>query len=725
MKLAKYNQFLGLDSINENLDKAKKYLKDRYLVQAAAQQLGFLNGELGEQLKHGERKSVTLNDFNEEQRNQIKLKIREISLTPEQLRQVEGDPQLKALRELKTKVVLPNGNEKTYQLDKDNMGWLSAFVYFYFFEGGTLEDLSSLYGKLLKNKDILQNLTANKGTADRPSLVKKPFDLNFIDPNITNNMEQLSDGLDRLEQYRKVKRIADKLSVSSELKASYASISEMNAEKFAEIAEGFDKLDDKDVEAFFGGITLDTFQFKMINGQVSDIPNPLYNTYHFMSTLPRYHNIEEFLKAAKQYLMSIELSKDEVIEGESPEDRRVRIVRRRYLDFCKKVDECVLKLGASGAEFVYPYKPEDRFDPEINKKGILIIEVRSYSANVMLNGHTAHCIKDSLGNWDSYVGNHDNKQYYTYDFNLPLTDDWSTIGITIEPRQSVRACHNRRDTSVNTSRFKEILKGYEEYYNIDVDLWSLLKPMSGEEVERRERAKLANRRIIQPGLTLEEITKLVKEDSADINKDNGKCLENAVDDDDIKKVEGVLKLGALTTLKKKEEGPLLRAKGIDMIKLLVSYGAEINGKIFKNVVNAVEPLQFCLSAGLDPNFEQSLPLRACYKGTWKDQRNVGEPYYEPFLLLIEYIKKTKLWKDLLDGKGNQIIKWAAEYGRIECLEYFKDAGLFEKISEGDWDDIFTWIKISRKRLRDSKIETLNWISKNTGKKPKYDHSTIK
>lgn len=725
MKLARYNQFLGFDSINENLDKAKKYLRDRYLIQTAVQQLGFLNGELGEQLKHGEIKSVTLNDFNEEQRNQIKLKIREISLTPEQLKKVEGDPQLKELRELKTKVVQPNGNEKTYQLDKDNMGWLSSFVYFYFFEGATLEDLSSLYGKVIKNKDILQNLSVNKGTANRPNLVKKPFDLNFIDINITNNMENLSDGLDRLEQYRKVKRIADKLSVSSELKASYASISEMNAEKFAEIAEGFDKLIDKDVDAFFGGITLDTFQFKMVNGKVSDIPNPLYNTYHFMSTLPRYHNIEEFLKAAKQYLTSIEMSKDEVIEGETPEERRIRIVRRRFLDFCKKVDECVGKLGAAGAEFIYPFKTEDRFDPEINKKGILIIEVRSYSANVMLNGHTAHCIKDSLGNWDSYIGDHYNKQYYIYDFNVPLTDDWSTIGITIKPRQSVKACHNRRDTSVDTTKFKDILKSYENDHNIDIDLWSLLKPMTSEEIEIKERVKMANRKIIQPGLTLEEITKLVKDDNADINKDNGKCLENAVDENDIVKVEGILKLGALTTLKKKEEGPLLRAKGIDMIKLLVSYGAEMNGEIFKNVVNAVEPLQFCLSAGLDPNFGQSLPLRACYKGTWFKVDNVGESYYEPFLLLMEYIKKTNLWKDLLNGKGNQIIKWAAEYGRIECLEYFKDAGLFEKIIDGDWDDIFIWIKISRKRLKDSKIETLNWIMKNTGKKPKYDLSEIK
>ncbi len=725
MKLVKYNQFLGLDIINENLDKSKKYLKDRYLVQTAAQELGLLNGELGQQLKHGEIKSITLNDFNEEQRNQIKLKIREINLTPEQLRKVEGNPELKELRELKTKVTQPNGNEKLYQLDRDNMGWLSTFVYFYFFEGATFEDLSNLYAKLILNKDIMQNLTVNKGTADRPNLIKKPFDLNFIDINIKNNMEQLSDGLDRLMQYRKVKRIADKLSVSSELKASYANISEMNAEKFAEIAEGFDKLNDKDVDAFFGGITLDTFQYKLLNGKVTDIPNPLYNTYHFMSTLPRYHNIEEFLKAAKQYLMSIELSKDEVIPGETTEERRIRVVRRRYLDFCKKVDECVLKLGASGAEFIYPSKPEDRFDPEINKKGILIIEIRSYSANVMLNGHTAHCIKDSLGNWDSYVGNYNNKQYYTYDFNLPLTDDWSTIGITIEPGQNVRACHNRRDTSVGSARFKEILREYERNYDIDTNLWSLLKPMSNEEIDRKERAKAANRRIIQPGLSLEEITKLVREDSADINKDNGKCLENAVDDNDIEKVEGILKLGALTTLKKKEEGPLLRANGIEMIKLLVSYGAEMNGEIFKNVVNEVNALQFCLSAGLDPNFGQSLPLRACYKGTWKNINDVGESYYKPFILLIDYIKKTKLWDEILNGKGNQIIKWAAEYGRIECLKYYKEAGIFDKISDNDWDDIFTWIKISRKRVKDSKIETINWITENSGKKPKYNLSEIK
>jgi hypothetical protein len=226
MKLIKYNQFLGLNSVNENLDKAKKFLKDRYLIMAAVKELDLLKGELGEQIKHGEKKSVTLNDFGEDDKNKIKAKIREISLTPETVRVIESDPELKKLRELKTEVVLPNGSRKTYQLDRDNMGWLSTFTYFFFYEDASFEDLSNIYRKLIENKDIMSNLKIDVNGV----LTKKAFDLNFIDTNVTNNMEKLSDGLDRLEQYRKVKKIADKLSINPRLKESYNNISEMNME---------------------------------------------------------------------------------------------------------------------------------------------------------------------------------------------------------------------------------------------------------------------------------------------------------------------------------------------------------------------------------------------------------------------------------------------------------------------------------------------------------------
>jgi hypothetical protein len=64
----------------------------------------------------------------------------------------------------------------------------------------------------------------------------------------------------------------------------------------------------------------------------------------------------------------------------------------------------------------------------------------------LLNGHTFH-IKD-VYQWESYVSSHNNKQYYIYNFNIPQYDNSSTIGVTIEPGQRVRAAHNRADHDI-------------------------------------------------------------------------------------------------------------------------------------------------------------------------------------------------------------------------------------------------------------------------------------
>jgi hypothetical protein len=69
------------------------------------------------------------------------------------------------------------------------------------------DELSQIYKKLLQNKDILTNLEINIDG----NLVKKQFDLNFINLDITNNSENLIDGLDRLEQNRKIKKLVDSL----------------------------------------------------------------------------------------------------------------------------------------------------------------------------------------------------------------------------------------------------------------------------------------------------------------------------------------------------------------------------------------------------------------------------------------------------------------------------------------------------------------------------------
>jgi hypothetical protein len=66
------------------------------------------------------------------------------------------------------------------------------------------------------------------------NLVKKQFDLNFINLDITNNSENLIDGLDRLEQNRKIKKLVD--SLTPVLKAGYLRASENNKVKISEIA---------------------------------------------------------------------------------------------------------------------------------------------------------------------------------------------------------------------------------------------------------------------------------------------------------------------------------------------------------------------------------------------------------------------------------------------------------------------------------------------------------
>ena len=43
-------------------------------------------------------------------------------------------------------------------------------------------------------------------------------------------------------------------------------------------------------------------------------------------------------------------------------------------------------------------------------KGILILDVKSYQANVILNKHTSHCIVSSESQWNNYVESPNTKQ---------------------------------------------------------------------------------------------------------------------------------------------------------------------------------------------------------------------------------------------------------------------------------------------------------------------------
>ena len=187
MKLFKYNQFLNDNVINENLDKAKKFMKERFLLSTAANELGFVEGELKAQMDHKEKRTLALGDFTPEQQEEIKQKMRTIKLAEPQVRNIEREPDFLKIREL---------------LGQKYQGWTYPFTYFYFVEMISLDELfnneDSIFNKLIDYSGLIDKLP-------------KKFDQNFIDVNIPNNAEVLVDGLDSLEDYRKIKKVFDKL----------------------------------------------------------------------------------------------------------------------------------------------------------------------------------------------------------------------------------------------------------------------------------------------------------------------------------------------------------------------------------------------------------------------------------------------------------------------------------------------------------------------------------
>ena len=655
MKLHKYNQFLGEKPLNENLDKAKKFLKDRFIISTAVKDLDLLEGELAAQMEHGEKRTLSLKDFTPEQQDELRKKIREIKITDDQIRNIEREPDFVKLRELL----------------KDNLGYLYNFTYLYFVEMVSFEEIKSMYDKVISYGNLLDKLP-------------KKFDANFIDPNIPNNAEKLTDGLDTLEDYKKIKKVVDKL--TTELKRDYTAAPEMIKDEFAEISRAFNDLGKKsdgtidEVEreklwkTFFGEVRIiDSDQ--VIHGKTYKKGDKRY-----FGPLFRYKNIREFIKAAQNHLKASD-NKDTIA-------------------FYDKINKCNEKFGYLGADVMF------------DEEGILIIEVKSFPANVFLNGHTRHCIKDYMSQWDNYVGNHNNKQYYIYNFNIPQYDNLSVIGITIQPGQSIRAAHAKDDSNVAGS-IKNTLKKWESEYKIDTDLFTdTLKSMTKEEIDRRERAKTAEREIVRKGLTIEQILKYVKEDGANINKDNAKALENAVEENNIEKVKVCLELGASPNLKPKgPEAIISKAKGLDMIKLLVSSGAELTGDVFNQVLGDMEALDYCLRAGLDPNFSASLPFRKVCKGSWKNRTEIGEGYFAPFKMLLKFGAK------LTDDRGrNMIIKWAAEYGRTHFIKYLVENGLDKSFTDSDWKEAITWINHARKMPDDIKNEVVKYLESNIKEK---------
>ena len=99
MKLFRYNQFKDLQPLNENIDKSKKFLKDQFAIKKIATDLKFIDSELDYELRNGKKRGLSKNDFSPEQFNEIRMKMRDVRLTDDQVRTLERNEDFVKLRE--------------------------------------------------------------------------------------------------------------------------------------------------------------------------------------------------------------------------------------------------------------------------------------------------------------------------------------------------------------------------------------------------------------------------------------------------------------------------------------------------------------------------------------------------------------------------------------------------------------------------------------------------
>ena len=138
-------------------------------------------------------------------------------------------------------------------------------------------------------------------------------------------------------------------------------------------------------------------------------------------------------------------------------------------------------------------------------------------------------------------------------------------------------------------------------------------------------------------------------------------------------------------------------------------------RFWERIIGSLEEVTNYLSKGGDPNFGKGLPIRLAIKGSYKypervlgsdgkpikgnfktTDRDMGEGYFDTFKILV-------------DNGANinaQVLKHAAEYGRLDMIDYMVDNGLKTGFKEA-----IEWLKHSRKIPEKLNTEVINYLKK--------------
>ena len=551
IEFSKINERLYIDidnfsSLNENLEKSIKFLKDRYLLIKAAKDIGKL------QSLNDDPKSILnyngLIDFGGSDMSKIetRMKLYSLILKDKKDSYFFNRALIDLEEELGKKIKIDEYNKK--EIDKikdlrqniyekefnnlknnffnykddnffmnsklneildlvgyDKSVYVFNLFYIYFIENVEFEKIKKLHDLLLENKDLVKrNGIPILDEKDSGNLKIKKFDLNFInqDPNYSN-YKVLYDGLIliKIERENKsfLKSLTKKLIVDYENKR-YSEF--MGSNDNSKIID-----DCYDCEDCYGCVTYSeivNFLYKKFNSlglNVDQMKKAWQSIFGMLirnletgelewrSDIARYNEIDDFIKMVYN---------------------KINAILYGYSDRIDKIEEV-----GSGCEILY------------DNNNIIIIEVFDYESNYKLNSHTGHCIINK-SQWDYYVKD-TYRQLYIYNFNIPQYEEYSTIGVTIPENGKLTSgsCQTKSNKSIHTEFFS-IIKKWEEDYNINEDLSKYFKPISEEEIIKRANIKRSIELLCNDSLSLKNLEYLLNTYNLDINLNNSCIIKNAI-----------------------------------------------------------------------------------------------------------------------------------------------------------------------------------------------------
>jgi hypothetical protein len=288
--------------------------------------------------------------------------------------------------------------------------------------------------------------------------------------------------------------------------------------------------------------------------------------------IARFQTLGELLKGADDYINTVSKS--------------------GYSEIREKIEDANRRCGLlNGVDIIW------------EERGLMVVEVKSYSANKILNSHTGHCIKDSLGHWNNYVSLEMlTRQYYLYNFNISSADSKSVIGVTIDKNGRVTYAHQKRDENCRDS-----ILGYMKTNKIPVET---LEPYTKEQQRDILRRVEANKILRKESASYTDIAYAIEE-GGDVNVDNGLPLSNAISRGDIESVSRLIDAGAMVNIRpdmiEKMTSKVPDKQNLDIVSKLVVNGFEVTQSSYKKITTTIKEISIfsvvksMLESGLDPN----------------------------------------------------------------------------------------------------------------------------